>query len=73
MIDRLLPGWFPHLPDQTQYNRRLGWLAPWITAVQLQVAELIAGHPIRLVDGTLIACANYPGCASKSEFAGYAS
>jgi hypothetical protein len=73
VIDRLLPGWFPHLPDQTQYNRRLRRLAPWIATVQLQVAELIAEGQIRLVDGTLIACANYPGCASKSEFAGHAS
>jgi|SRR3954451_3860208 hypothetical protein len=73
MVDRLLPGWFPHLPDQTQYNRRLRRLAPWIASVQLQVAELIAEDPIRLVDGKLIACANYPGCASKSEFAGHAS
>lgn len=23
MVGRLLPGWFPHLPDQSQYNRRL--------------------------------------------------
>jgi hypothetical protein len=73
VVDRLLPGWFPHLPDQTQYNRRLRRLAPWITTVQLQVAELIAEGHVRLVDGTLIACANYPGCASKSEFAGHAS
>jgi hypothetical protein len=73
IIDRLLPGWFPHLPDQSQYNRRLRRLAPSIAAVQLQVAELITEGPIRLVDGTLIACANYPGCASKSEFRGHAS
>jgi hypothetical protein len=73
VIGRLLPGWFSHLPDQTQYNRRLRRLTPWITTVQLQVAELVADGPVRLVDGTLIACANYPGCASKSEFAGHAS
>jgi hypothetical protein len=73
VIDQLLPGWFPHLPDQSQYNRRLRRLAPSIATVQLGVAELIAEDPIRLVDGTLIACANYPGCASKSEFAGHAS
>ena len=73
MVDRRLPGWFAHLPDQTQYNRRLRRLAPWITTVQLQVAELIAEGQIRLVDGTLIACANYPGCASKSQFGGHAS
>ena len=39
----------------------------------MMIAELIAQDPIRLVDGTLIACANYPGCAARSEFAGYAS
>lgn len=73
VIGRLLEGWFPHLPDQTQYNRRLRRLVPQITAVQLHIAELIADCGIRLVDGTLISCANYPGCASKSEFAGHAS
>ena len=69
MVDRLLAGWFPHLPDQTQYNRRLRRLTPAITTVQLMVAELIAEGRVRLVDGTLISCANYPGCAKKSEFA----
>jgi hypothetical protein len=33
------------------------------------VAELIAEGHVRLVDGTLISCANYPGCAKKSQFA----
>lgn len=28
---------------------------------------------VRLVDGTLISCANYPGCASHSAFAEHAS
>src|SRR5919109_2445228 len=69
MVARLLPGWFPHLPDQTQYNRRLRRLTPAITKVQLMVAELIAEGNVRLVDGTLISCANYPGCAKKSDFA----
>jgi len=72
-IGRLLPGWFPRLPDQSQYNRRLRRLTPWITTTQLMVAELIAEGRVRLVDGTLISCANYPGCASRSEFAGHAS
>jgi hypothetical protein len=72
-IGRLLPGWFPRLPDQSQYNRRLRRLTPWITRTQLMVAELIAEGQVRLVDGTLISCANYPGCASRSEFAGHAS
>ena len=72
-IGRLLPGWFPVLPCQSQYNRRLRRLTPQITRVQLLIAELIAQHPIRLVDGTLIGCANYPGCQHRSEFAGHAS
>lgn len=69
MVRRLLPGWFPHLPEQTQFNRRLRRLTPYITTVQLMVAELIAEGRVRLVDGTLISCANYPGCAKKSHFA----
>ena len=73
LVARLLPGWFGHLPDQSQYNRRLRRLTPWLTGVQLMVAEWIAEDPIRLVDGTLLACANYPGCASRSAFAGRAS
>lgn len=70
-IGRLLPGFFPDLPDQSQFNRRMRRLTPWITTVQLGVAELIAAGSVRLVDGTLLGCANYAGCASKSEFAGH--
>ncbi len=69
VIGKLLPGFFPYLPDQPQYNRRLRRLTPQITAVQLMVAQLIAEGEVRLVDGTLIGCANYPGCAKKSSFA----
>jgi hypothetical protein len=72
-IGKLLPGFFPHLPEQTQYNRRLRRLTPQLSTVQLMVAELIAEGQVRLVDGTLIACANYPGCQSRSEFAAHAS
>src|SRR5919197_456850 len=72
-IDRLLPGFFPDLPDQTQYNRRLRRLTPWITTVQLMLSELVAEGRVLLADGTLIACANYPGCASRSHFAGHAA
>ena len=68
-VGKLLPGFFPHLPDQTQYNRRLRRLTPWTATVQLMVAELVAEGEVRLVDGALIACANYPGCATRSEFA----
>jgi Transposase DDE domain len=71
-VGRLLPGWFPDLPCQSQYNRRLRRLGPWISTVQLMVAALIAEGQVRLVDGTLISCANYPGCQHASEFAGHA-
>jgi hypothetical protein len=72
MIAYRLQGWFPHLPDQSQYNRRLRRLVPYIVMVQLGVAELIASGRTRLADGTLISCANYAGCARKSHFAGHA-
>jgi hypothetical protein len=73
LVPYRLPGFFPHLADQSQYNRRLRRLVPHICTVQLMVAELIAEGHVRLADGTLIACANYPGCASHSHFAGHAS
>jgi hypothetical protein len=72
-IGGLLPGYFPVLPGQSQYNRRLRRLTPWITTVQLGIAQLICDGQVRLVDGTLLGCANYAGCASHSEFAGHAS
>jgi len=72
-IGRLLPGFFPQLPDQSQYNRRLRRLTPYLTTVQLGVAELVATGNVRLVDGTLLSCANYAGCARKSAFAGDAA
>ena len=72
-VGGLLPGYFPDLPDQSQYNRRLRRLTPWITTVQLGIAQLICDGQVRLVDGTLLGCANYAGCASHSEFAGHAS
>ncbi|MFI5028396.1 MAG: IS982 family transposase [Solirubrobacterales bacterium] len=70
MIAYRLEGWFAHLPDQSQYNRRLRRLAPHIVIVQLELAQLIASGDTRLADGTLISCANYAGCASRSHFAG---
>src|SRR5919198_5449018 len=73
MIEKVLPGWFPYLPDQPQYNRRLRRLTPAISAVQLRIADLLAEGRVLLADGTLIACANYPGCASRSHFAGAAA
>jgi hypothetical protein len=73
MVGRLLPGWFPELPGQSQFNRRLRRLTPQMTTVQMMLAELVAEGRVRLVDGTLISCANYPGCAKRSHFAGDAA
>jgi len=73
LIGKLLPGWFPHLPCQSQYNRRLRRLAPLLAAVQLRLSELLASGELRLADGTLIGVANYAGCAKRSGFAGTAA
>jgi hypothetical protein len=71
-IGRMLPGWFPHLPDQSQYNRRLRGLVELISIVQQQLARWLDSGGVRLSDGTLIGVANYPGCQRRSEFAGLA-
>lgn len=73
MVARLLPGWFPHLPDQSQYNRRLRSLTPRLVCVQQRLARLLASGELRFADGTLIGVANYAGCAARSEFAGFAA
>lgn len=72
LVGRILPGWFAHLPDQSQYNRRLRALVELIAAVQQRLARWLDTGDLRLCDGTLLACASYPGCASRSEFAGFA-
>jgi IS5 family transposase len=72
LIGRVLPGWFPHLPDQSQYNRRLRALVELISIVQQRLARWLDIGGVRLSDGTLIAVASYPGCAQRSEFAGFA-
>jgi hypothetical protein len=48
LVGKALPGFFPYLPDQSQFNRRLRRLGPWLSAVQLGVAELIASGEVRL-------------------------
>lgn len=68
-----LPGWFPHLPSQSQYNRRLRALTGLLTLVQQRLARLLDAGGARLADGTLIGVANYAGCAQRSEFAGTAA
>jgi IS5 family transposase len=72
LIGRVLPGWFPHLPDQSQYNRRLRALVELISHVQQRLARWLDTGSVRLSDGTMIAVANYPGCQQRSEFAGFA-
>jgi len=72
LIGRVLPGWFPYLPDQSQYNRRLRGLVELISHVQQRLARWLDSGGARLSDGTLIGVANYPGCQRRSEFAGFA-
>src|SRR5262245_46517489 len=58
LIGRVLPGWFPHLPEQSQYNRRLRALVWLLSLVQQRLARwLDVGGP-RLVDGSQLAVAN---------------
>jgi IS5 family transposase len=68
----VLPGWFPHLPEQSQYNRRLRGLVELISVVQQQLARWLDGGGVRLADGTRLAVASYPGCQQRSHFAGFA-
>jgi len=72
LVGRGLPGWFPHLPDQSQYNRRLRALVELISIVQQQLARLLDAGGVRLADGTQLAVTSYPGCQQRSEFAGFA-
>jgi hypothetical protein len=73
LVGKLLPGHFPRLPDQSQYNRRLRALTPKLVWVQQRLSELLATGSLRLADGTLVGVANYAGCAKRSEFAGLAA
>jgi Transposase DDE domain len=73
LVGYRLPGWFPYLPSQSQYNRRLRGLTGLFTVVQQRLARLLDAGGARLADGTLIGVANYAGCAQRSEFAGSAA
>ena len=72
LVERVLPGWFPHLPDQSQYNRRLRGLVWLISVVQQRLARWLDLGGVRLADGTQLAVASYPGCQQRSAFAGFA-
>jgi hypothetical protein len=73
LVGYRLPGWFPFLPSQSQYNRRLRSLTGLLTVVQQRLARLLDAGGARIADGTLIGVANYAGCAQRSEFAGTAA
>ena len=72
LVERVLPGWFPHRPDQSQYNRRLRTLIELISVVQQQLSRWLDTGGVRLADGTQLAVASYPGCQQRSQFAGFA-
>lgn len=72
LVGRALPGWFPHLPDQSQYNRRLRGLVELISTVQQRLARWLDAGGARLADGSQLAVANYAGCDKRSGFAGFA-
>jgi IS5 family transposase len=72
LIGRVLPGWFPHLPDQSQYNRRLRALVELISVVQQRLAGWLDSGGVRLADGSQLAVANYAGCQQRSAFVGFA-
>jgi DDE family transposase len=72
LVGRILPGWFPHLPEQSQYNRRLRGLVGLLSLVQQQLARWLDAGGVRLADGTQLALAGYPGCQRRSHFAGFA-
>jgi hypothetical protein len=72
LVPKVLPGWFPHLPDQSQYNRRLRALVELMSHVQERLARLLDVGGIRLADGTALAVAGYAGCEKRSRFSGFA-
>jgi hypothetical protein len=72
LVERVLPSWFPRLPSQSQYNRRLRSLVELISAVQQRLALWLDAGGVRLADGTHLAVAGYPGCQRRSAFAGQA-
>ena len=72
LVERVLPGWFPHLPHQSQYNRRLRGLVELISAVQQRLASWLDAGGVRLADGSQLAVANYSGCEQRSGFAAHA-
>jgi len=66
LVGRVLPGWFPHLPEQSQYNRRLRGLVELISVVQQRLASWLDTGAVRLADGTQLAVATTPAASSEA-------
>jgi hypothetical protein len=71
LVGRLLPGWFPHLPDQSQYNRRLRALVELISRVQQQLARSLdtggVRHARRPLQGPVTARLGHDGAAAGAR------
>jgi hypothetical protein len=68
----VLPGWFPHLPDRSRTTAGCACSSSCSRACSSAPARWLDSGGARLADGTLLEVANYPGCASRSGFAGTA-
>jgi hypothetical protein len=69
-----LTGWFPYLPGQSGYNKRLRKLAPtfaWLIAT-LAARTSIADDDVWGVDSTPVECARSRETVKRSELAGFA-
>src|SRR5881397_885046 len=66
LVGRVLPGWFPHLPDQSQYNRRLRGLVELISIVQQRLARWLDTGGVRLADGTQLPVATAVSAVRRS-------
>jgi Transposase DDE domain len=69
-----LLGMFPHLPQQSGYNKRLRKLAPtmaWLVG-ELGRATAAAGDDVWVVDSTPVECARSRETVQRSDLAGWA-
>jgi hypothetical protein len=67
LVERVLPGWFPRLPSQSQYNRRLRSLVELIARCSSDSPSGSTQAGVRLADGTELAVAGYPGTGTPAE------
>lgn len=69
-----LTGWFPNLPGQSGYNKRLRKLAPtmaWLIAA-LGAETTVVSDDVWVVDSTPVECARSRETVHRSELAGWA-